>query len=182
VYLSIDLDYWFMSNVEDVTGADLFLQKVFALKKPIFVTTYHDGLLKDLNKKHIDKIIHVDFHSDLATEPISKKELNEGTFLNFYKWRKSCIYEWRYPDTEICFTIGNGRCDWHNFDDEKNKPIEKWDPSKMGYKEVKRKKGLKGINLKKVDWIGISLSPNWCQPSVQKIYDKYFNGFDYNKI
>lgn len=172
-YLSIDLDYFAMEGTEDYKSADKFLKKVLNLKLPIFVCKYHDEILEDLNDIKVDNIYQIDYHSDITIEPVVAADFNEGTWANFYQYKKQCTYEWRYPDVELCFRQGKGRCDWHTFDKENDTPVEKWSPKDMGYKKVVRLQGLNGLDWSSIISVGISLSPNWCMPEIDVIYDKY---------
>lgn len=150
--MSIDLDYWANEDgIQDKEGFIRFYDKVKSLNLPIFYTEYHDGILEHLNDKKVDHIYQIDYHNDIISEPIYPLELEEGTWAAFYKYKKDAVFEWRYPSRKECFNEGWGLCDGGE-----------WHPKKTGYKKVLRREGLLGIKWNEVAYIGISLSPNWC--------------------
>lgn len=172
-YLSIDLDYWANKFEKQFTLSrkqpEHFLAKVKSLNVPIFITDFHDGLVPDVNKYKVDRLINVDYHSDIVYEDeigsLDAEPLNEGTWVNFYDYRKDCVFEWRYPSVHECFNKGHGRCewDWNNLEYP-----DDFDKTRMGYKKVFRKQGLNGIIMSDIVAVGISRSPNWCD---EWIYD-----------
>lgn len=152
VYLSVDLDYWANEDgIQDREGFIKFYSRLKSLSLPIFYTKYHDGILEDLNDKKVDKILQIDYHSDIITEPIHSTEFDEGTWAAFYQYKRDTIFEWRYPSKKECFDKGWGICD-----------SEGWKPKKMGYKKVLRREGVDRIDWDDIGYIGVSLSPNWC--------------------
>jgi len=176
-YLSIDLDYWANKYEKQLSqvNARNFLQKVKSLKKPIFLCSSHEEILSHLNKYKVDKVINVDFHSDVVYEDRinydDPKELNEGTWANYYKYRKSSIFEWRYPNVELCFRQGWGRCEWLWPDHE----IGKFEKRRMGYKKIIRGQGTCGIISNDIVGIGVSKSPEWCDPWIYDLFEEVMN-------
>lgn len=171
-YLSVDLDYWANkhSDIIDLKKAKRFLIKVRNLDKPIFWHTYHHEILEDLNNKRVDRLYQIDYHSDIVYEPISELDFNEGTWGNFYKWKKDCIFEWRYPSQDECFNQGYGRCEWVG---ESDGP-ESWEPDRMGYKRVIRKENIYDLNWDSITHVGVCLSPNWCIPEIYDVCSQVF--------
>lgn len=177
-YLTVDLDYWANKYEPSTRGSEIqaktFFYKIKNLNKPIFVCEYHDEVLKDLNKRKVDKIINVDFHSDIAYEDVinypDPKSLNEGVWANFYKYRKNSIFEWHYPSLQTCFREGWGRCEW--WPDSDVGPFQK---KRMGYKKVFRRQGLNGIISNDIVGIGVCYSPNWCDSWIFDVFEEVFN-------
>jgi hypothetical protein len=147
-FLSIDLDYWGNSKVQDYFP---FIDKVLSLKKPIFICKSHETILKTLNKKKYNKVYNIDFHSDLVFDPYD--EVNEGTWANFYKYKEEAIFEWRYPDYELCIKEQLGLCDWTD--------MYKWSYTRMGYFKSIKRKGLYNIQWDTIRNIGIAISKKW---------------------
>lgn len=165
-YLSVDLDYWGMSESATAVG---FINKIISLNKPISVYNSHESILDDLNKRRVDHIYQVDFHSDIVEsyDKDSDLILEEGTWANFYHWRKNCTFEWRYPSTKSCFTDRMGRCDLSQYDD---KP---WPRKKFPYKKVIRRQGLHYIDWSSVSAIGFAISPTWYEDQIDYLFDRY---------
>ena len=172
-YLSIDLDYFANDHSDFCNSEDVekhlikFMDKVYDLNVPIYGCTYHNDILDDLNKHKVDKLYNIDYHSDVVYESFPEIELDEGTWVNFYKYRKNCTFEWRYPSTKECFTEGWGICDWIG-----DKPAP-WSKAKLPYKNSIRRQGIQSIGWDSIVGVGISLSPNWCAEWIYPYYKDY---------
>ena len=167
-YVSVDLDYWGMSETGYKKSIVRFLNRLNNLNLPIYVTESHEEILPHLNKFKVDKIYQIDFHNDIVNDPVTPRDLNEGTWANYYKYRKDCIFEWRYPSVYRSFLDGWGRCDWIY---SKTDPYE---PEKMGYKKVLRRQGLGEIDLHDVKGLSVTISRNWWEhDDIDFIFDKY---------
>lgn len=127
------------------------MDKIFSLGVPVKTFELHHHILPFLDKYKVDRLYQVDFHSDIANEPITKKELNEGTWANFYKHRNTCTFEWRYPSTADCFDKGSGRCDL----------ASRWHKSIFSYQNTVRRQGLSNIDWGSIKAVAIVLSRNW---------------------
>jgi hypothetical protein len=188
VFLTIDLDYFGITNVlgnkikHNKKKNIEFIQSIFDLQVPITVVKNHHEILPTLNKNRYDKIINIDFHSDIVVDPKYDKrpymatlQLNEGTWANYYKYRKDCQFEWRFPNKEYCLLSGFGVCgtvqdyyiDWH--------------PTKMGYKRVFYHEGFDNLPYRDILKVAFCISPHWYDKcNVEYIY-KYFPELEIDK-
>lgn len=161
-HITIDLDYQFIDNYNyfyKLTKDEEFINfiKMFLISgKEHIVVDSHHKIVPFLNTRSIDKIINVDYHSDIVHEDSldsyglkTKTRFNEGTWANFVDDRKQMDFIWRYPNKEY---IKYGICD------EYPKP---WIPKLMGYKSVRKYEKLPKINMKDIDSYSICYSPNW---------------------
>lgn len=165
-YLSIDMDYWFHQWDEDTqykvrNTYGIFMRKVLSLNKPIFFCEYHDEILEDLNKHRVDRLYNVDYHSDIVIAP-EEDELEEGSWVSFYKYKDDCVFEWRLPDRFACIKQGFGLCHSRLYDT--------FPRTKFGYKKSSAITGLKNINWKSIVAVGICESPNWINSEGQEEY------------
>jgi hypothetical protein len=170
-YLSIDLDFWDMKhfNGKYINEGKEFLKFIFDnFEGKITVVKSHEELVPYINKlKDLKKIINIDYHSDLADEPIF--ELNEGVWLNFVKNRKLMNYEWRMPNKKECLIDGWGRCDSSMLS------ISKPKFEKMGYKKIKFTEGLTNINYNTIIQVGISNSFSWTFGKLEEFLKKEYH-------
>ena len=152
-YLSIDLDYWNNKKLSKMTN---FLTHVLRLGKPIKIVRSHEQLLRDLNKTRYDLLINIDYHADIAEDDKNGNPipLNDGTWANRVVWRKNGTYEWRHPFKRPSHY--NGYC--HVY---KN-PFT--DHTSTSWKNVLARQGIKNINWKNIEAVGIALSPDWTKP------------------
>lgn len=122
-----------------------FIRKVIDLRLPIFVCCFHDQMLKDVNASGCNKLVNIDFHSDISTKP---PILNEGTWVNSVSWRAVGHYDWRHP------------CEpgWRNYCHHDNpNPFEGCD-----WRHITHKRGL-GLYWPSIKSVGVCLSPDWTQ-------------------
>jgi hypothetical protein len=152
-YLSIDLDY-FNDRDNSMLG---FFAKVFSMNKPIHVQRYHHELLPDIDASGCEKLINIDFHSDVCDPWYG---LNEGTWVNFVQWRAAGCYEWRYPGK---VTAAN-----YCHQDGENPFVEQPE-----WASLTMKRGL-AISWAGITHIGVCLSPDWVQrrPALYQLMDK----------
>jgi len=167
-FLSVDLDYWGLQERGYKKSIIRFLNKIISLNKPIQVFESHEEILPFLNTFKINHLYQIDFHSDICEDDLAM-ELNEGTWANFYKYKKNCIFEWRYPDTERCFNEGWGRCD-SSQEDGYN---AYWPSNLFPYKNVIRKQGLNYIDFNTITAIGIAVSRQWYDNRIDFVFDRY---------
>ena len=145
IYLSIDLDYWCEAGTPD-----RFFGRVFNLGLPIFVAPFHDQLVDHVNRSGCDRLLNVDYHSDLVDY---RSTLSEGSWANFVEWRAAGQFEWRYPAEE---SIVKGFC--HAYES----PFE---VDCSGWARVQKKCGLGGIPWRSVTAVGVCLSSGWLKQS-----------------
>ena len=115
--LTIDLDFWLDSYQKKET--DKFFRKIRKMNVNIESVVYHHEILLNLKDNHFDKVINMDYHSDIANfnaDNCSSKEFNrsfnEGTWVNYVEFRDKCDYIWLHSHSESSFC--HGVCDPEN--------------------------------------------------------------------
>lgn len=166
-YLSIDLDYWGMQEDDTVSSLSSFIDKSISIEVPIKVYDTHEKILNHLNRYDVDHLYQVDYHSDVCEDDV--KEIEEGTWANFYKYRNNCVFEWRYPSFKKCFQERWGRCDSSQSEDY----VGPWPKHFFPYKQVIRRQGLKNIRWNTIQAIGISVSREWYGDEIDWVFEKY---------
>ena len=154
-YLSIDIDYWFAS----VLGENPPLNGLFKLlravrTKPCVVVEEHHQLLPHLDEVAPTKVLHVDYHTDVAF-PVEGRpiELNCGTFFWFMQNRADTTYRWFYPELDCPRELGLCM-------DASYKPLAR---QNWIFKEQTRKLGLPTRKeLASVTHVGIAISRDYC--------------------
>jgi len=167
-HLTIDLDYFIYPSSESCydQGVSL-LNKVKSLKVPLIVKRHHHHILPYINKYKFDKIINVDYHSDIVHDILledddTKLDLNCGTWANFYKHKESCIFEWRHPVKRIDFT---------NLCDDEFKGLRK---KYISYFDVTHKFGFSKIPTE-LHSVSIALSEDYCDYDLFDSITREFN-------
>jgi len=158
-HLTIDLDYFDTKCYLMVDEGMEFLERVFEMFSPSIFKNHHE-ILPYINCTKYDRIINVDFHSDIADEPV--KDLNCGTWANFYKYKEDAVFEWRCPNRKICLEDGYGRCDSDSFS------CKSLDRSNLGYKKVYIREGIDRISYNKIKDTSIVLSPEYTEGNLQE--------------
>lgn len=150
-YLSIDLDYW--SEWRNNWQARDFFKRVFSLGLKITVALHHHHLLASINcwKDYIDRVINVDFHSDIADEDDRSLDLHEGTWANFVAEQEWKTFEWRYPN-DYCLSTSRGYC--HSGLNPFEEKCTRW------HRVIKRR-GVARIPWQRICAVGVCLSPGW---------------------
>jgi len=156
-YLTVDLDYWMLHSTE--RSSILFFRKLVALNKPIVVVKDHQRLLHDVNVKwpRDDTLINVDFHSDISSEVylLLNKRLACSNWIDFVHQRRRGHYVWIYPSYETCFKEKHGFCDDQRLPFVGNR-TNPW-------RKLSHRCGLGAIDLKRVERIGVAISPTYCE-------------------
>lgn len=160
-FLSIDLDYW--SDYYEDVGMMSLLYRVLALDVPIHCVTYHHDMLPLVNStKGINRLVNMDYHSDLGDltpSDLIPHNLNEGTWINYVEFANRGTYQWIYPD-DNCYEC-SGRCDV----DVNPFTVRKRKSERICWDNVKHKCGgsdpLKLVGLNRIAAVGISISPDW---------------------
>jgi hypothetical protein len=158
-YLSIDLDYW--NDIDPLPDYVLrYLKHIFHLPVPKVIVIHHDQLLQHVNQFKFNHLINIDYHSDLCLGLSHQDEINEGNWLNFVNGASKSHYEWRHPTQFIqyglCIGEDGDQTDFYNSDKKFNQP----------WKKPTRKIGIRGISMKDVIAVGISISPAWITKSM----------------
>jgi hypothetical protein len=176
-YLSVDVDYWrFFDEPKYRSEMGTFFQKIVNKKVPIFIVRDHEELLPEVNKLIFNKLINVDYHSDITAyidkndllweyeNPTFPAELNCGTWVNFVDERILGEFLWLYPYTSCIDHREEGRCeDIEGF----------WDKSKSSFHNwncIKHKKGLSSIRWVDIISVGVALSPEWIHPDLEEYF------------
>jgi hypothetical protein len=162
-YISVDLDYWGMLATDRDQSANIcidFLNK-FDIE---FVCDSHEEMLQHLNKFSVNRLTNIDYHSDIMRMiDLPRVPFQDGNWANYYIFRESCIFEWRYPDDE---SKHHGRCDGLRVDQN-----NKWNyRNSFGYKDAIYRKG---IPKKLINKISIAKSPAYCTEEFNEKLDTY---------
>jgi len=163
-HLSIDLDYFFLHGLYDWDSgeeADRYYQKrheeldnLLSLfgDREVRVYAEHHHIVGWLNMKDYDRVINIDFHSDIDHEHggFRRSPLSEGNWANWFHNRGKSAFEWRYPVRDRRF-IHAGFCSGDTFQ-----------KSLMGWGEVLRTHGTRNLPWNDILSISIVHSPDWC--------------------
>jgi hypothetical protein len=159
MYLSIDLDYWCSGDymysgfeLPDINSLHQLLADTMHVHNRLLVDP-HDHLLTHINQAKPARIIHVDYHQDIAFPSRYSKtvSLNEGTFFYFVDNRADIDFCWYYPDME-CRRFG-----WCVLPEEK--PLS---PKNRIFKTQTMKKGLPDKSLlAQVTHLGFAISEKY---------------------
>lgn len=175
-YISIDLDYWLCSTNEYIYSEKDYpehakiksLFKLLKLLRPIknkIIVEEHHELLPHIDDANPDRIIHIDFHQDIAFPYRGKDEwinksraltLSCGSFFYWVNKRREIDFEWWYPHLYCAdYKEGAGLCmDRYHQPHKRNNFI---------FKNQIRRKGLpKNIDLNNIFGVGIAISREWC--------------------
>ena len=158
-YLSIDLDYWLAPddhyvdyNNPTIEQFHTFMRSLDFIKDRCIVDS-HDHILSHINNIAPKKIIHVDYHQDIAYpyDIYKNVTLHEGTFFYFVENRNKIDYIWYYPDKK---SLDFGLCVLPSA-----KPFSK---KNFIFKNQNRSKGLPTNDvLKDVVALGFSISTDY---------------------
>jgi hypothetical protein len=159
-YLSIDLDYWLHNgNNYHVIPRQMFrLFKSLSSMNKVIVKD-HEQLLPFIEKLNVERIIHIDYHQDIAYPywEDDSVELNCGTFWYFLQNRKNINFHWIYP-RNVCKTDNGGICMNMGI----SNPLKK---KNWIFRKQTTRKGLSGYTKfgdMNIVGIGVSVSRNYC--------------------
>lgn len=172
-YLSIDIDYW----NDRPRGMIPYLNKVYKdcqkRRIPLVVIKNHQQALPLVNKSGAERLINIDFHTDLCGEYID--QLNCGTWVNYVKWQRKGEYLWIHPGKNTnrgeCGAVdlfsGNGRVAR-----KKNEGFYyiKW---KSVRHQTRRLPTPSFLNL---TGVSICISPSYSYDGVQETFKKWRKG------
>lgn len=188
-YLSIDVDYF--AHHFNATEMRKFFNRVLQINAPTYVVVNHQHLVNHVDQFDYDKLVNLDFHSDL-TDAIDfngipydytlgqknaktnywPEEFECGTWVNFCKRRNMAEFVWHYPH-EICFEY-DGQCLSSMYEDYSinRKFIAKfWREGSCNnfhnWVSATRKKGYSSIFSDEIVGIGIALSPDWSKEAAE---------------
>lgn len=159
-FLTVDLDYWMTFGNEAIASIYTFLEHIYRQNKPITVVKYHHEILLKLHQFSFDRLINVDFHSDitdLSVEFHHISQFNEGTWVNFVNKKNRNEFIWHHPSQHIDH-INQGKCHgaFDVFDSDQ----------KVGWPSIKMIHGLPNYNdIKRCCGYCICVSPNWLPES-----------------
>ena len=171
-YLSIDLDFWDAKSYSTDRSIRRFFKRLPQV--PTTLVEYHHEMLPHVNKVRLKRLLNVDFHSDLAGvgPGRSRPSLNEGTWVDHVRWRRQGEFVWHCPDKAYCYFSAAGRCDDSSFGD-----VFK-DPKRHDWKKVRIQGSLRGIDMRRVARIGISLSLDWINTDYPKAILPFLDTLD----
>lgn len=160
-FLSIDMDYWFCDWFRQrgapishrVRSFNSVMKKIAG--KDVFVVESHEDLLPEINAFAPERIVHIDYHQDMAPEGHSL--INCGSFLTFVKNREAIECWWHYPAHECAgadYDKATGRCGLAPGETVFGRQFEAIGLPKRGI-------------IESAGLVGISISNEWCSPSDQ---------------
>jgi len=149
-YLSVDLDYWGSFDRLHKTLINKFIYRVLLLNVPVHVVVSHEEILPLLNKCKINNLVNIDYHADIVDE-VGEFDLNEGTWANFYKYKKDCNFIWHHPMSVNDMRLG--RCDTFY--------KQYWHDMPTGYKNISSKYTLRGFNWNNIGEVCFAISPEY---------------------
>jgi hypothetical protein len=169
-YLSIDLDFW---NLYGANGCKDFLGKVKDSNIPVQIVDSHEDLLPLINEDKYDKILNIDYHSDIANNyEDGVCDLNCGTWANHIRHRKDFL--WLHP---VSLDFWDALC--HSPQDDDYSPFVH--PDIADYEVVKKLpvRQIPSWVFNDVASIGIAMSYIWLRSYLIKdmkaIVRKIFN-------
>lgn len=160
-YLSVDLDYWGSYQILNKKNMCKYLDRIFRLECPVYIVNSHEEILQYLNKLKVKHLINIDFHADVVNNA-GKFDFCDGTWANFYKYKKDCVFEWRYRSRKDFI---QGRCD--------NIPKTKFVDIPTGYKALLSDVGLYHIDWSLIGEVCIATSPLYWNCSWDWLVEKY---------
>jgi hypothetical protein len=149
-YLSVDLDYWGSFERLHKTLINKFIERVVSLNVPVHVVISHEEILPRINNYKIKNLVNIDYHADIVDE-CGKFDLNEGTWANFYKYRKKCNFIWHHPMPVHEMRLG--RCDSFY--------KQHWHDMPTGFKSLQSKYTLRGFNWADIREVCFAISPEY---------------------
>lgn len=102
-FLSVDIDFWnILIYKENLLLSFLDKLQMFSKSNNIQISavTNHQQMLDPVNKSGCNKLVNIDFHSDLADTSVD--ELNCGTWVSYVKWRDKGHYHWVRSNHAFC--------------------------------------------------------------------------------
>lgn len=142
-YLSIDIDYWTDSTIPKFVWE---LGK-FLIDRPrdipITAVMNHQQLLWNVNRTHVQRLVNLDFHSDLVG--CGTSNLHCGSWVSFVQWRKWGEYIWVRPKEDPSMGACSRSGAWHKYTDWKKATSVTRNPERMNLRTLYR--NCMGIGL-----------------------------------
>ncbi len=179
IFLSIDLDFWCRRSIQETKTFFELMQKTLLPKNPIIWVEHHDEMLPHIAILTGERIVNIDFHSDLTSHQNWEEhlknpkapnniELNCGTWGNHVPWPKKTEFWWVYPH-KCCIAGKNNHHNTSGWCHTKKNPFLQhgktntiaacnWEKTKMSYGN--EKKLLKKI-APQICGVGICLSKDF---------------------
>lgn len=112
-FLSLDIDFFNLSNhkplgqkpkiFESKAALLATLERITDLAKktniPLHAVTNHQQMLGAVNNSQAERLVNIDFHSDLCCVDSNLHEINCGTWINYITWRSEGKYLWIHSGT-----------------------------------------------------------------------------------
>jgi len=157
-YLSIDTDYWTNSTVPKFVWE---LGK-FLIDRPrdipITAVMNHQQLLWNVNRTHVQRLVNLDFHSDLQTRHI--EELHCGSWVSYVQWRRWGEYIWVRPEQDPSLGACSEAHVWDRGTDWKRTMSIVRDPERLNLRSLYR--NCMGI--------GLCMSPAFINETMQMAF------------
>jgi len=131
------------------------LGKLKQAQIPTTITMNHKHLTKEINQlsDEVRTLVNMDYHSDITNKK-NNIPFNEGTWVNFIKWKGEGTYIWIRPLAKLAKPQSRGRVDRTNL--RFGKALAK----KAGWKSIRSRLLYLPKNFTFVG-AGISISPRW---------------------
>jgi hypothetical protein len=119
-YLSIDLDYWLAQEESKFDFQEMFkfLRRLAKLKLNIAFACDHDQLFNHMLDNPADRLINIDYHSDLPGPKEAHRMNNAedpmlwmfcGNWSALLSWAPQAEFSWIFPNWD-CIDYGYGLC------------------------------------------------------------------------
>lgn len=162
-YLSIDLDYWLSEPYVEYTQSLTRVLKSVRHVQDIIIVEDHHEILDHVNRLVPDKILHIDYHQDIAFPRYAGDtvDLQCGTFLYFVENRERIDFEWWYPRKECAERSGTGWCCDYKHPRSNKARIFATQRQRLGLPT--------SAELARVSAVGFSISRDWCNEFVDTV-------------
>ena len=164
-YLSVDLDYWGRHKFD---GMRAFVSKAMKLAVPKCLVYSHEMMLDHINSFEFDRLINVDYHSDLCS-PGKGLQLEDGTWAAFVKEENRKLFEWRMPSYHDCVVRELGLCD-------ADKPRLLKEPEKTNWSAIRFRRGVRDIPWEDVLAVGFCPSFEYWTWKPEEVNPAYQEG------
>ena len=151
-YLSVDLDYWGRFSAQDLHD---FIAKTLELRVPKCLVYSHEMMLDHINSFSFDRLINVDYHSDLCRA--CQERVADYNWSTFVLKANRDLYEWRFPSYQSCVHQKDGLCDLEEPDLFQH-------PERTNWRSLVLRQGLQDIPWEDVVAVGFCPSFEYWNP------------------
>lgn len=188
-FLSFDIDFFNKSNHEPESKQPSQFQRTEALKStlekltalsekleiPLWAVTNHQQMLGAVNASNADRLVNIDYHSDLCCADGCLRELNCGTWINYVTWRNEGKYLWIHSGTAQEGDCGELYDTAAKFRDEPGittATLSGWNE----VEDIKSRHAWRHIQrLGEILEIAVCQSPSFSEPNLIKTFNNWKN-------